>query len=98
MSLNDVEDKKLKSKCVKLIHGEGMYKCMVMHGPPPLIAEMFDTWDSTYDAYCTRCVRFLSKDSVFRDWSSINILEDRYRLWRDRVEDKMNYLREQKKS
>ena len=88
MSLNDFEDKKLKSECTRLIHGEGMYKCMVMIGPPPLIAEMFDTWDSTYDAYCERCVRFLHSDSMIKDWSYI--LEERARLWRDKRKKWMN--------
>ena len=97
MSLNDFEDKKLKSECISLIHVEGMYKCMVMPGPPPLIAEMFDTWDSTYDAYCERCVRFVSRDPNFRDWSCIHILEERARLWLDKREKWISEASKKKK-
>ena len=49
------------------------------------------TWDSTYDAYCDRCVRFVHSDSVFRDWS--HILGERGRLWREKREKWMNEAR-----
>lgn len=94
MSLNDFEDKELKSECTRLVQLDGMYKCMVMVGPPPLIAEMFDTWDSTYDAYCERCVRFLHSDSVIRDW--LPILKERERLWTVKMERWMSEERKRR--
>ena len=54
-----MNDREMKANCVKLFKTNSFYRCMVMPGPPPLIAEMFETWDSTYDSYCSRCERFI---------------------------------------
>lgn len=80
MSLNDVEDKRLKSECTRLIQDDGGYSCLCMVGPPPLIAKMFESWEDSYDAYCERCVLFTHPEP--KDWS--HVLYERNRLWQMR--------------
>jgi len=77
--MNSDEDKKLKKSCVRLIELESGYHCMVMHGPPPLIAEMFETWEDSYDAYCSRCDRILTH-------AMVDELEERYKTLKDALE------------
>ncbi|MBA7491305.1 hypothetical protein ES702_01850 [subsurface metagenome] len=89
MSLNDAEDKTLKAECTRLIQfKDGKCKCLVMIGPPPLIAEMFETWDESYRAYCERCLRFS------HNRAHAHILEERERLWLARTRKEYTALKE----
>jgi hypothetical protein len=56
--INVKRDKERKKTCISLFELQNGFQCMVMHGPPPLMAELGETWEDAYDAYCCRCHRF----------------------------------------